>query len=171
MKEVLGALCRSGIPFLVIGGHGLTVHNVQRDTVDFDCMVATDRAEKMLNWLKSCGFDEIARNPTFTRFRHGSLVYPIVDVMEVDAGTWEKLSANSKSGTLFGYPIRVPSLPHYIALKLHAMKQNPDRENKDSDDIFALIEANPASADATELQSLCERYAPPGFWDKLKKKL
>lgn len=171
MKEVLGTLCSSGIPFLVIGGHGLSLHHVQRDTVDFDCMIATDGAVAMLNWLKSRGFDQIARNPTFTRFRHGSLVYPVVDVMEVDAGTWEKLSGNSKVGSLFGYTVRVPSVPHYIALKLHAMRQNPEREHKDSDDIFALIEANAGAVDAAEMQLLCERYAPPGFWDKLQTKL
>jgi hypothetical protein len=171
MKEVLSAVVQSGIPFLVIGGQGLSVHGVQRDTVDLDCLISVEEGSKITEYLLRHGFEEIAHFESFTRFRHRSLVYPYLDIMAVDRATWTKLSAGSQPGPLFGYPVRVPSVLHYVALKLHAIRQNPERVDKDRLDIVSLIEANPEAASASELEALCSRYAPPGFWDTLRTRL
>ena len=59
-----------------------------------------------------------------------------------------------------------PSMPIFIALKLHAIKSNPDRKEKDGRDIAELLERNPDQLNAGELESLfakygCGAYFPP----------
>ena len=131
MRELVNVVARSGVPFLIIGGHGLAIHGVQRDTSDLDCMVVAEQRDEMTAHLQSLGFQEMGRHQNFSRFRHRSLVYPLLDVMQVERGTWEKIEAGSVAGVLFGHPIKVPSVPHYIALKMHAIAQNPEREDQD----------------------------------------
>ena len=171
MREVIASLSQSEIPFLIIGGHALSVHGVQRDTVDIDCLIAAERGPQLAEYLRRHGFEEMARRGSFARFRHHSLVYPFLDVMEVNSATWSKMAAGSQEGTLFGCSVRVPAVPHYIALKLHAICQDLEREDRDRQDIVSLVAANPKSTSVAELEALCTRYAPPGFWDTLRPKL
>src|SRR5438132_11065852 len=95
MREMVDLLIRSGIPHLIIGGHAIGVHGGQRDTVDFDCIVAAERRDEMTKFLQSRGFDETARHGSFSRFRHRSLSYPLLDVMEVDSDVWQKMWTES----------------------------------------------------------------------------
>jgi hypothetical protein len=171
MRELIGVLARSGVPFVVIGGHGLAVHGVQRDTVDLDCLVAAERRDEISAHLLSLGFQEMGRHQNFCRFRHRSLVYPFLDVMQVDRGTWGKIEAGAITGVLFGHAIKVPSVPHYIALKLHAIAQSPEREDQDRNDIVQLVRVNRDAVTDAEIESLCERYAPAGFWAILQTRL
>ena len=73
-----------------------------------------------------------------------------------------------KEAKLFSLPVSVPALPHLIALKLHAIKQNPARLLKDGSDITQLVSTKPGLMDAGELKELCERYAPAGFFETIR---
>ena len=171
MRELIDIVCRSGVPHLVVGGNGLSLHGVQRDTIDLDCLVVSEQREKITAFLTGHGFEETSRHGNFSRFRHRSLVFPMLDVMEVDAGTWAKMYPESRQGILFQRAVRVPSLPHYIAMKLHAIRENPERERKDAQDIIELVRANPGALSREDLEALFSRYAPPGFWDNLQSSL
>jgi len=89
----------------------------------------------------------------------------------VNETTWAKMWAARQAATLFSLPVNVPALPHLIALKLHAIQQNPARLLKDGDDISQLLTANPGTVSADEMKSLCERYAPPGFFETIRRYL
>ncbi len=65
-----------------------------------------------------------------------------------------------------GLTLRVPSLPHLIALKLHAARQE-SREGRDVPDIVALLEANPGVVPPAVLCELCARYGTPGIAEQL----
>ena len=54
-----------------------------------------------------------------------------------------------------------------VALKLHAMHNNPRREVRDLPDIIALLQANPDAVGETELRDLCYRYGPEGIWERI----
>jgi len=84
MRELVDLLIRSQVPFMIIGGHALGLHGAQRDTVDLDCVVMAERREEMKTFLESRGFEETARHATFTRYQHRPLLYPLLDVMQVD---------------------------------------------------------------------------------------
>ena len=168
MREIFDIFCRSGIPFLVIGGHAVNVYHVHRATQDVDCMVVADDKPTVRALLVGRGFIEQPQEAGFSRFRHESMAFPVVDVMQVNDGTWSKMWGSRRESELFGLPVNVPALPHLIALKLHAINQNPQRLLKDGNDIAQLLEANPGVVQADELQALCERYAPAGFFETIR---
>jgi len=61
----------------------------------------------------------------------------------------------------------VPGLLHLIALKLHAMKNNPAREARDLSDVTELIRQNSGNIVAEEIEAICNRYATTGITAKV----
>jgi hypothetical protein len=61
--------------------------------------------------------------------------------MRVDAATFAKMEADRKAWDFGNKRFAVPALDHLIAMKLHAMKNNPERAGKDGWDIAALLPA------------------------------
>ena len=171
MRELVDLLIRSKVPHLIIGGHAVGMHGGQRDTVDLDCLIAAENRREMTEFLKSRGFEETAEKNSFSRFRHRSLVYPMLDLMEVDAGIWQRMWDASVEKTFAGLTVRVPTAGHCVAMKLHAISQNPPREWKDGEDIVRILRANPDVFSRPEFERLCERYALPEIaakiWDRV----
>ena len=155
----------SQIPeLLLIGGHALQAHNVVRQTVDVDCLVPETRASALEEVLGSAGFSRLARTENFSRFRHPHLGH--VDALFVDPLTFDQLSRQSLPYQIGDVTLRVPSLGHLIALKLHAIKNDPARELRDLSDIAEIVKRNSFSND--ELHRLCLRFGPAGIWDKVQ---
>ena len=55
--------------------------------------------------------------------------------------------------------MRVPSIPSLISLKLHAMKSNPDRIEKDGRDIQELLKNHSGVLSHAELEALFTKYS------------
>ena len=106
----------------------------------------------------------------FVSFWHGRREQPPVDVMLVDEMTFAKLLARSVAYEFGEVTLRVPALLHLIALKLHAMKNAPERAHKDFADIIELLECNQRAVSARELEEVCERFGPPGIFEKLERR-
>jgi hypothetical protein len=168
MREIVDLLIRSRIPFMIIGGHALGLHGAQRDTVDLDCVVVAEQREEMKAFLESRGFEETARHAVFSRYQHRSLLYPILDLMQVDANTWEEMWVQSIPKTIKNLAVRVPGISHLVALKLHAIRQNSTRELQDGADIVRLLRANPDVISEEQLRNLCERYQLERLFATLK---
>ena len=168
VREIIHLLFQSKIPFLVIGGFAVNAYRFNRATQDVDCMVASENRTVLAKSLTDRGFVEFQMDAGFSRFRHESIAYPVVDVMRVDESTWSKMWPARMETELFGIPVQVPALPHLIALKLHAMKQNPERLLKDGNDITQLLLLNPGLVTADDLKALCERYAPADYFETLR---
>jgi len=171
MREIVDLLIRSNVPMLIIGGHALGMHGAQRDTIDIDCLIVASQREKLNAFLKSRGFEESARHQSFSRYRHDSLIYPLLDVMHVDEKTWDKMWSKSVMKSLDGVPVRAPAIEHLIALKLHAIRQNPLREGQDGEDIARLLRANPGAVVPEDLEALFESYELLDLFARLQKGL
>ena len=175
MKEILDILWRAQergeLRFLVIGGRGLEAHGYQRYTKDLDLMIATDQLTTLEAIVRTAGFECVARNNNFNRYHHRSLVYEPMDVMRVDRGTFDKLWSTGAAFELYGLPMRAPGVAGYVALKLHAVTQNPDRREKDMLDLSRLLKSQSPLPTLDELRNLCEKYGPPGVFDELKRSL
>lgn len=163
MQALFDLLSRFGQPLLLIGGHALAAHGVPRQTVDVDCIVALENREAISRHVRGGGFELIHETENFNRYAHPSPMVPDLDLLFVEGPTFDKLQAQSiQTGR-----IRVPALPHLIALKLHAIRNNPTRELRDLGDIQRLLAANPGIISNEELNDLCRRFGPPGIEAKL----
>lgn len=168
MQALFDLLGRFSEPLLVIGGHSLSAHGLSRQTVDVDCLITSENREMLNAHLRSGGFELIGETENFARFAHPSNLVPDVDVLFVDTSTFKKLHIGGIAMQRGPVTLRVPSLPHLIALKLHAIRNNPAREARDLGDITELLRANPGKVSTEELTSLCSQFATTEISEKLK---
>lgn len=144
--------------FFLIGGRALEAHGVVRFTKDVDFLVATEDIPAVFAVLTKAGYRKLAENAIFSRWQHPSRIVDDVDVMYVNAATFAKLLEGSVIHQLGRVGLRVPSVPSLIALKLHAMRSNPDRLEKDGRDIAELLRRNPEVLTKASLETLFAKY-------------
>ena len=168
MQVLFDLLGRFSHPLLVIGGHALAAHGVARQTVDVDCLIAVENRQLLDAHLCGGGFKQTGETENFARYSHPSDLVPDVDVLFVDASTFDKLHVGVIPLQRGQAILQAPALPHLIALKLHAIRNNPAREAGDLGDIARLLNANPGAISANELAALCTQFGPPGIDAKLQ---
>lgn len=168
MQAVFDLLARFQRPLLVIGGHALGVYGVSRQTLDVDCLIAAEDRSLLDDFLREGDFSLLGSTENFARYTPKSPLLPEVDVLFVDETTFAKLLPAAVPLSLHTEGLRVPALAHLIALKLHAIRNNPLREARDLGDIAELLRANPESVSQTELAALCDQFGTPGIETKLK---
>lgn len=168
MIRLLNHLHRNSVRFLLIGGRGLEAHGYVRNTIDVDLLVPLDELDLLTRVLNGFGYVMTAESPVFSRWRAADPIDEDLDLLYVDPSTFAKLDADAMPMGNGEIPARVPSIAGMIALKLHAMRNNPDRRPRDSLDILALLQRNPRALDLAELRALCERYGPPGIFDTIR---
>ncbi|MCG3205017.1 MAG: hypothetical protein KCHDKBKB_01734 [Elusimicrobia bacterium] len=92
-----------------------------------------------------------------------------IDFLFTDEETLKAVIRDGQEITISGEPFIVPSLDHLIAMKLHAIKQNPERrELKDLLDIAALIKENNIDIESDSFRNLCLQYGSQKSYEKLR---
>ncbi len=167
--DILGeGLNRHNVEMLLIGGYALPAYGVMRQTLDVDCLVSETKIRHLNDILSEAGYVEKEKTENFARYSHSSAYLMDVDIVFVDQKTFEKMMKESMVYRFGKIELRVPSLMHLIALKLHAIKNNPERENRDMGDIVELLRTNPGGVSRTELESICGIYGPEGIFTKVE---
>ena len=164
---LVGGLAGQGISVLLIGGNALPAYGVVRQTVDVDCLMTNTGTRALAEVMESNGYVEKGRTESFVRYSHPSLYLMDLDVILVDRGTFEKMLQASNLYRIGNKEVRVPCVAHFIALKLHAIKNRPEREKKDILDILDLLDKNRDAVPPDELHDLCKQYGPEGVEAKL----
>jgi len=170
MREVFDLLMRiqkrRQLPLLLIGGWAVQAHGYARNTLDVDCLTAIENDPVVAEELEKIGFECFDEKSSFRRFRHRIDPLLVLDVMRVNANTFEKMWSASESYSIAGVDLKIPSLPHLIALKLHAAK-NEHRTEKDLGDVIALLRANPGTVPPEDLLKLCDQFGSPSLATRL----
>lgn len=175
MKSTLQLLSRGladrGVGALLVGGHALQMHGVIRQTLDVDCLVSDELDQVVQAILTGAGYAESARSENFVRYTHAGDAFADVDVLLVDKATFEPMLEEGSAHGLYGEGLRVASVEHLIALKLHAIRCDPPREARDVADIVELLRRNRPIAGRDRLRGLCERYGPPSIHERIERYL
>ena len=172
MKSVMGLLMeiseKAHFPILLIGGYALQAYGVSRQTMDVDVLVSEAHAEAVDTALQRAGYSQLVRSEIFVRYRHPSMAVEDVDVLYVNDDTAKRMSERAMPWVSGEATYLVPALSHLVAMKLHAIRSNPQREPRDFADIVELVRANPGHLGQDELHALCAKYGPAGVWEKFK---
>ena len=88
--------------------------------------------------------------------------------MRTDEATFSKLQAESRLVVITGCTVRVPPPLHLIAMKLHALRQEPERDYKDWPDICHLLESQPDEWTREMLKVVVDRYASEQYGEMLR---
>lgn len=139
-------------------------------TFDIDLLVRRREAEKWRTLVESLGFECSTQQENFLQFtgseRAGS--WPL-DLMLVNDQTFEKMWDQSQEIRYETVLLRLPSVEHLIALKLHALRQNLlHRTIKDFQDVVGLVAANQIDLRSPAMRDIFERYGTPELYRKLK---
>ncbi len=167
--DSLAALAsESGLTLLLIGAHALQELGVARQTFDLDLLIAETDKDALATLIESEGYGSVAETENFQRFSHPAAERMDVDVLFVDPSTFEKLDADSAPAKVGASALRIPSPAHFIALKLHAIRNDPKREARDLGDITELLRARSEALAPEELEEICRAHGPQGVYSKLK---
>ena len=130
---------------------------------DADCAMLDRDEPRLTAALSKVGYVRDPPQATFSRYHHLSHQRPVVDAMRTDDRTFSKLFAESRLVTMNECLVRVAAPLHLIAMKLHALKQQPDRAYKDWPDICHLLNSHREEWSPAELKALADRYASEHF--------
>ena len=168
MKTPVEFFAECPVPHMIIGGHAVRAYGYARQTVDFDCMVAVHSVNELSKFLRQHDYTEVGRMGGFVRYHCKDRTIGDLDVMPVNEETFGKMLQDSRVIDVGSLKVRVPKPLHLIALKLHAIKNNGQREMKDGADIIEILRIHGAEIPESELAAMCKRYAPPGFFERLQ---
>jgi hypothetical protein len=139
-----------------------------RQTIDVDCLIAGDDQSAFEATLTHGSYVLKARTENFARYAAKSPNLPEIDLLFVDASTFEKLREGAVLLRRGNHEFSVPGLAQLIALKLHAMRNDPRREGRDLADIAELLRLNPGRITAAELRELGEKFGSREIVGKLE---
>ena len=137
----------------------MIAYGSERLTQDCDCAVIAANERMVAAVLQPLGYLLKDRFASFARYAHLANRKPVVDVMLLNEATFNRLYEESREVELDGIKLRAPKPLHLVALKLHALKQAPERIGKDWEDICYLLEKHSGEWTREELSAISERYA------------
>jgi predicted nucleotidyltransferase len=158
----------AGLPFLIIGGNAVIAYGYARMTRDLDLMVREQDRRMWDELMQSLDYSQYEVSRAFQMYNPGPAHLPPVDLMLVDAATMEKLANGAQTVDMEGTNVRIPSLVHLIALKLHALRQGDlHRHTRDFGDVVELVLINKVDLASAEYAAILERYADAATREKL----
>lgn len=156
---VVDGLEAAGQPCLVVGGLALQVLGHSRATFDLDVAARTETASAAAELLSKLGYRALYQSSGFANHVHVDPELGRVDFVFVDAPTAQKMFAGAREATLAGHRVRVPKPEHLIAMKVHAMKNDPTRSFKELADVQFLLGL--PGVDQTEARGISSEQA---YW-------
>ena len=171
--EILNILNReasaSGLNYLVIGGHAIGALGYVRHTGDLDLLICDDQLELWCAILERLKYQAFQTHPAFIRWKGPQIDTWPIDFMIVDRRSFAGLMSDSSEIKIGAATVRIPSLRHIIALKLHALKQGqPHRQLKDLSDIIELIKIGKVNWREADFVAFCEKYGTTEIYERIK---
>jgi predicted nucleotidyltransferase len=166
------AAAKENADFLVIGGMAVIFYGYSRETADLDILVSAVDRELWLKTMANLGYELQVDGGMFLQFltvyNHD---WP-VDFMLVKEATFAPMAQAAREVSMLGEKVKIPSLEHLLALKLHALKHgNPRRFIKDYLDVENLISINKLNIKAEKVKTLFEKYGTMELYEKVSRSL
>jgi hypothetical protein len=170
-EDLHSAAGRRKLDFLVVGGHAVNVSGYSRVTADVDILACREDVHSWEQLFAEMGYVPFHRADTFLQLTppRELSAWP-TDLVFVGRETFVQMLASARTVLIEGVEIRVPSVEHLVAMKLHSLKTAPTgREARDLQDVVGVLRAageDPASA---EVRRLFERYGTMEAYEWFRK--
>jgi hypothetical protein len=165
LKSLASVMESAGVTPMMAGGWAVNHHGFSRSTLDIDFVYDREKREEIISALAQAGYFPKLDLHFACRMLHRSMAVPILDVIWVDSGTFQKLLDESEP---FGIApsLRVVSLRSLLSMKLHALHDDDARKGRDFRDITELLDRHPHLKKSDDFHDLVRAQAPQLFWDK-----
>jgi hypothetical protein len=156
------------LPFLVIGGLAVNFYGTSRETADLDLLILRDVRADWLELFMAQGYSIFHDAGTFVQLSPASKGGMPVDLMLVREPTFTPMYAGGREVEMFGASLKIPSLDHLIALKLHALRHGHRGRNlKDFLDIENLVHVNKIDMRSDKARALFLKYGTADIYEKI----
>ena len=171
--ETIDAEARKrNLQFLVIGGLAINQYGYSRDTADLDIFICQDDRAGWLEFFSEFRYTIFQDGGNFIQLSPPEQNAWPVDLMLVQEKTFRPMFAASRETDLYGIRMRIPSLEHLIALKLHALKNTQmHRFLKDFLDVENLIRINGLDVKSENVRQLFLKYGTVELYEKVSRSL
>ena len=170
LEDVAGFLEREGVPFALAGAFALHAYGLARATSDLDFLTEARVQKPLISHLESRGYETLHASSGYSNHVHPDMTWGRVDVIYVDEETARRLFAVHGATLRFGgREIPVPRAEHLVALKVHAMKNDPGRTFQELADLRFLMQV--PGIDEHEVRGYFERAGLLGRYDEIKRSL
>jgi len=160
---------KAGVTYALVGGFAVNAYQVSRQTADVDLLIVADDLAKAGRVLESSGYRKSVVADVVARFEGDGKRLMDIDLLLVDPATLRRVCEDGKTVRIAGNDVRVPSLRHLIAMKLHAIKSDPSKRlGKDLPDIVALMKKNGLSLEDAGMAELCLKFGTSDILGKLR---
>ncbi len=157
LKTLMDFFSTEKIDCALIGAFALKAYGYVRATQDVDFLVRAGNQEKIVRHLEAMGYETVHRSTGFSNHVHPIPGFGRLDFVYVEAETAEAVFSQCKSLLLLeDFYVPVVKAEHLIALKVFAMKNDPDRTYREMADIQQLLRL--PEIDLTEVRGYFERY-------------
>lgn len=161
---------REGIPFALIGAFGLHAYGLSRATTDVDLVTDSSAQSRVVAFLEAAGYETLYVSPGYSNHLHPDPALGRVDLVYVSGETGKRLFAGASPRSLTpGRRVPVPRAEHLAAMKIHAIKNAPERRFQELADIRFLLQL--PGVDRAEIRGYFESSGMEGLYDELERTL
>jgi len=154
---------------VLVGGYALIANKVQRMTFDIDFLISEASFAKIEMEIIKIGYSIFHRQDAFVQFKSEEQGLIDIDFLISDQETIDIIASQGKKHIIDNEEFLVPSPIHLIAMKLHSISFNKNRELKDLPDIIQLITMNKINIENEEIEDMFKKYKSVELYDKVKK--
>ncbi|MFO8053243.1 MAG: hypothetical protein R6U54_04740 [Candidatus Omnitrophota bacterium] len=152
---------------VLIGGFAVNYYGVSRQTIDVDFLTTNEDFKKIVGLIEKEGYKKDCSQDIFVRLRTDTDYLLDLDFMFVDKETLSKIIKEGKEIDVARQKFIIPSLMHLIALKLHSIKNNPERIAKDLMDIIEMVKINKIDVISKDFKDLCLEYGTESLYNDI----
>jgi hypothetical protein len=163
IAEVTGFFERERLPLAVIGAFALHAYGLSRATSDLDFVTELAAQPKLVPFLESLGYETLHLSSGYSNHLHSDPAMGRIDFVYVGGETSRRLFASTRTMPVMeGISLAVPRAEHLAAMKIRAMKNDPERTFQELADILFLLRLPEIDEDEIrgyfEKQGLIEKY-------------
>jgi hypothetical protein len=169
--ETIGTfLLGEGHPFAVVGGVALAAYGHPRMTLDLDLITHLDAQNVLVAFMVSRGFTTLHRSTGYSNHLHDDRRRGRVDFVYVQGQTATQVFAGIREmAGPGGRPIPVPRPEHLIAMKVQAMRDDPERTWQELVDIGYLVRLE--GVDRDEVRGYFQKSGFEDRWREIERAL
>ena len=161
---------REGYAYAVIGAFGLHAYGLTRATSDLDFVTDFKAQSKLIPFLEGLGYETLHASAGYSNHRHPELVMGRLDFVYVTGETSRLLLGPTKKTLVLGeVSLPVPRAEYLAAMKIQAMKNDPERTFQEMADILFLLRL--PEIDENEVKGYFEKQGMIDRYHEIKKVL
>jgi hypothetical protein len=139
-----------------------------RATSDVDFVTDSGARSQVVQFLEANGYETLYLSEGYSNHLHDDPAFGRVDFVYVSGETGRRLFEGAVSGRLIaGRRVPVPRPEHLAAMKVHAIKNDPQRRHQELADIRFLMSL--PGVDRGEIRGYFESSGLGGLYDDLER--